>query len=364
MKDMGHDFTVLVNHPIKPGEEAKYPNYDDYRHILMEAYISEKTAICQNMLSADLVIFGLADEKLIAERLKRGGMTFRYAERFYKNGIPLKHWIRDWATAWLHHGRFQKYPIYLLCASAYTAADAYRFGNYKDRCYRWGYFPAVRQYELPKLMESKEHRKPVLLWAGRLIDWKHPEDAIAVAEKLKRAGYAFELKLIGSGSMEQQLRQMIEEKGLSDCVLMPGSMKPEEVRAHMEQANVYLFTSDRGEGWGAVLNESMNSGCAVVASHAIGAVPFLIKDGENGRIYRSGDVDILYEKVKALLDDPAEQKRLGEAAYRTIAEVWNAQVAAERLLVLADCIKNGKEVPFTDGPCSKAPILREDWYGE
>ena len=49
----------------------------------------------------------------------------------------------------------------------------------------------------------------------------------------------------------------------------------------MEKSEIFLFTSDKGEGWGAVLNESMNSACAVVASHAIGSVPFLLKDGEN-----------------------------------------------------------------------------------
>lgn len=51
-------------------------------------------------------------------------------------------------------------------------------------------------------------------------------------------------------------------------------MKASEVRSYMEKADIYLFTSDFNEGWGAVLNESMNSGCAVVASHAIGSVPF------------------------------------------------------------------------------------------
>ena len=37
------------------------------------------------------------------------------------------------------------------------------------------------------------------------------------------------------------------------------------------------------EGWGAVVNEAMNSGCAVVADHMIGAAPWLIRQGENGR---------------------------------------------------------------------------------
>ena len=62
----------------------------------------------------------------------------------------------------------------------------------------------------------------------------------------------------------------------------------------MEKTGIFLFTSDRQEGWGAVLNEAMNSGCAVVASHLIGAVPFLKKKKKNGLVYSSGDRKTLF----------------------------------------------------------------------
>ena len=42
------------------------------------------------------------------------------------------------------------------------------------------------------------------------------------------------------------------------------------------------------DGWGAVANEAMNSACALVAGHMIGAVPYLIRQGENGLIYEDG----------------------------------------------------------------------------
>lgn len=61
---------------------------------------------------------------------------------------------------------------------------------------------------------------------------------------------------------------------LNDYVTFTGPVQSDKVRGFMERAGIFLFTSDRQEGWGAVLNESMNSGCAVVASHAIGSVPF------------------------------------------------------------------------------------------
>ena len=159
---------------------------------------------------------------------------------------------------------------------------------------------------------------------------------------------------------------MIADKGLSDCVEMLGSMPPEDVRTHMENADIYLFTSDFNEGWGAVLNESMNSGCAVVASHAIGSVPFLVQDGENGLVYQNGSQEHLEQQVKKLLDDIVLRKRLGEKAYETITTLWSADVAAYRIIELSNRILNGDK-PFAvhdSGPCSRAEILKNDWFQE
>ena len=47
-----------------------------------------------------------------------------------------------------------------------------------------------------------------------------------------------------------------------------GALKPADVRKEMERADIFLFTSDYKEGWGAVLNEAMNARCAIVAVHS------------------------------------------------------------------------------------------------
>ena len=132
----------------------------------------------------------------------------------------------------------------------------------------------------------------------------------------------------------------------------------------MEKSEIYLFTSDRQEGWGAVLNESMNSACAVVANSAIGSVPFMIKDQHNGFIYKSGNVDDLYKKVKCLIDNPDKVKKAGLAAYNTCVNEWNAENAAKRFYALAKAVLHGEENPdiFADGVCSKAEILKDGWY--
>lgn len=317
----------------------------------------------EKIRNADVVICGSAPDELIEKRLKSGKLTFKYSERFYKTGFPLKKYLRNAAAAWLHHGRFQKYPIYMLCASAYTSADCAKFGNYKNRCYKWGYFPEAKRYEnIERIINSK--KKNSILWVGRFIDWKHPDTAVRIAKRLKENGYAFEMNIIGTGTMKQKLKNMISDYNLENEVHMLGSMKPEKIREYMEQSQIYLFTSDRNEGWGAVLNESMNSGCAIVASHAIGSVPFLLKNSENGLIYKDGDEEDLYKKVKLLLDKPDLCRQYAANAYSTIINEWNAEIAAKRFIELTGSILSGnkRQDLFNDGPCSKAEILKENWF--
>lgn len=334
-------------------EEQQLLGYHVEQKPYVSRYQGNEEQVHARLREADVVIAGSAPEKLVRIRIKTGKLIFRYSERPLKKGLELWKYLPR-LVRWHWRNPLGK-PIYMLCASAYTAGDYAKFGLFRNRTYKWGYFPETKRYEnLQELIADKNATE--ILWCGRFLDWKHPDDAIKVAKRLKEDGYSFRLNFIGRGEMDPQLRKMAVDFGLEDRVRFLGSMKPEEVREHMERAGIYLFTSDRNEGWGAVLNESMNSGCAVIASHAIGSVPFLIRDGENGLIYESGNVDMLYEKIKSLLDNPERQKKLGMAAYETIVSEWNAETAAERLIALTEAILNGEKMPeiYEDGPCSVA----------
>lgn len=109
--------------------------------------------------------------------------------------------------------------------------------------------------------------------------------------------------------MWEEINNQVIREDLSDCVTLTGPVNNLQVREHMQKANIYLFTSDYNEGWGAVLNEAMNSGCAIVASHAIGSVPFLINNNQNGLIYKNDDLEDLYIKVKLIINDKNLQNK-------------------------------------------------------
>ncbi len=310
---------------------------------------------------ADAVIFGGAPDALIQNRLLAEKLTFRYSERIYKRHTP--YWKLPVHFLKFHKLHRRHKSLYMLCASAYTAGDYAKSLTFLNRTYKWGYFPEVKVYEnIDTLIREKKQNS--ILWCGRFIDWKHPEIPLEIAKRLKKDGYDFEINMIGNGVLLDEITERIAAENLSDTVHPLGSMKPQEVRAYMEKSELFLFTSDRNEGWGAVLNESMNSACAVVVDRNIGAAPFLIREGENGLLYKTGDIDCIYKHVTELLDHPERRKQLSKNAYLTMREEWNAENAARRFLQLAETLRSSKSTdsPFECDVCSKAEIISNGWY--
>lgn len=327
------------------GEIRDLPNY-----VMTPQTDEEWSCVTREVMDADAVVVGSVPQKLLKERIKAGKLVLRYQERPLKDGIePIKFIPR--LLKW-HVWNPSNKPIYLLCASAYTAGDYAKMGLFNGKAYKWGYFPET----VPSNFSFKEKEPVSILWAGRFLDWKHPDDALQVARRLRDNGIAFNLCIAGAGIYENQICDLIEKFNLGSNVHLLGSLTPQQVRREMERSKIFLFTSDRKEGWGAVLNEAMNSACAVVASDAAGSTPYLIENGVNGLVYNSGKINELYEHVAWLIEHPDDQKRLGICAYKTITEMWNAQVAAQRLCEIIRAILSGDKSPelYENGPCSRA----------
>lgn len=337
-----HQFTFVETVPMDTERKQMGWGLDQKPSYVFQVYDREARIKAKEMIfQADAVIWGSCPFGLIKPRLKARKLTFAYSERLFKEGKSGFSYRGRVLKYKLKLGRYQYPDHYLLCASAYAAGDYNSIGLFKGRALKWGYFPEMKEYDIDDLMNRKpsvitaelKHPKTSILWAGRLIGWKHPDVSIKVAYELKKRGYSFQLDIIGNGEMEQQLRQMIQELNLSDCVTMLGAMPPQKVREHMEKADIFLFTSDQNEGWGAVLNESMNSGCVVIANQVIGSVPYLVKDGENGFVVKEcNSVDEIAGYVSRCMENHQIMRQIGEAAYRTIRDEWNAGIAAERFV--------------------------------
>lgn len=356
-KKYGEDFKFVSMEKINQERiSLGYKDMDNDYPFVLKAYESKEkyNEATKLAVDSDIVIAGSTPtDDYIKERLKQDKITFRYYARIFYNGVLS---IFDFENSKKVYDRHLKYKknknLYLLCASSYGPNDFNELGMYKNKCFKWGYFPETKIYNVEDLLKQKENEKIEIIWVGRFIKEKHPEYVVKLAQKLKEKNYNFEIKMIGNGELLEKTKSQIEKYNLTNQIKLVGAVKSDKVRSYMEKANIFICTSDKNERWGVVLNETMNSGCTVIAYKGIGGVPFLIKNNENGLAYTS--LDDFYKKTMKVMDDKALREKLSKNAYKTISEVWTAKVAVQNFEKLVKSIIDGKPNPVKEGPASTA----------
>ena len=366
---LGEGFTFVETMPMEEFRSGMGWGEDCPGYVLKTYESSENEQWARQLgTDSDLVIMGTAPEYFIEPRLAEGKIVFRYSERPLKEGF-IKFFIPRLTKKYIHlHVRNRKKNIYILGASAFTSWDFKRmFGSYPGKCYKFAYFPKHLSYDFEKLYEKKRSVScnaggVTILWEGRMIKLKRADLLIKAAAVLRSRGYDFRLKLIGDGDEKDALIALSEKLGMSDRVSFEGFLKPDEARERMANAQIYVCTSNHLEGWGSVIYEAENAGCAVVASHLCGATPWLVRDGITGLVYRSGSVESLAGKLERLLKDEGLRHDMGKRAYEQMRDVWNPEVAAERVIGLYEALEAKEPSPYPEGPCSPAQIIENGWF--
>jgi glycosyltransferase involved in cell wall biosynthesis len=177
---------------------------------------------------------------------------------------------------------------------------------------------------------------------------------VELASRLKDRGIPFILDMYGDGPLREKTELMTQDKSLSDSVSFHGEQDNRVILDEMCKHDIFLFTSDRREGWGAVVNEAMGCGCAVVAGDKIGSVPFMIKHRLNGCVFKNKDIDSLEREMLWLIDNPERLNAIRQTSKDYYNKFWTPRHAAESLLQLIRDVKEGNKTSIVEGPCSEA----------
>jgi glycosyltransferase involved in cell wall biosynthesis len=333
---------------------------EDYseRPYLIRSWESKKTykKAMSLALNAEVCVFGGYEALQFQKARMRGGLfSFDMGERMLKRG-----WLNLASPRILkmvmsyHLGDWSKKPLYKLCCGAFVAKDQYKLRSFHGKCFKWGYFTEVKELKDERFKLKPSDESVSLMWCARFLKWKHPEKAIKLAKRLKDDGYNFYLDMYGDGVMKPTIHKLIDDFGLTEHIGLKGIVPNEQIQETMAKHDIFLFTSNEEEGWGAVANEAMSNKCCLVGSDMIGAVPYLVKDGFNGMVFKNKSIDSLYQQVKYLIDYPAERRIMAEQGYQEIVSLWSPKHAAESLLTLIKDIQNGQLSSIQVGPCSKA----------
>ncbi len=170
----------------------------------------------------------------------------------------------------------------------------------------------------------ERHRRgagPLVVFVGRLIDWKGVDDLLAAAAIAALDRPELSVVIAGSGPLREELERRTAELGLTERVHFTGWLSREEVTALQAAADVISVPSRTAadgsrEAQGLSVVEAMALGRPVVASR-VGGIPDAITDAENGLLVPEQDPRALAKAIVRVAEDPELADRLGDAAQRT-----------------------------------------------
>ena len=137
------------------------------------------------------------------------------------------------------------------------------------------------------------------------------------------------LGLIGFGPEERTIRAAMERLGVAHAVRVVGRVAHAEIPRWLASADLVVLPSERVEGLGVVLLESLASGTPVVGSR-IGGIPDIVEHGVTGLLCRPGDPEDLAAQCLRLARDEALRRRTAEAGRRLVERRFCWEQVARR----------------------------------
>ncbi|GAA2860671.1 hypothetical protein GCM10010517_19320 [Streptosporangium fragile] len=168
--------------------------------------------------------------------------------------------------------------------------------------------------------------RDTILFVGRLDEEKRLDELVRALPHVLN-GTDAQVALVGTGGRRSALERMAHRIGVGDRVTFLGFVPDETLPAVYAAADVFAMPGV-AELQSIATLEAMATGLPVVAADAM-ALPHLVHPGENGHLFRPGDVLGLARHLSELLASPALRAVMG-AASRRIALAHDHQASLAR----------------------------------
>ncbi len=160
--------------------------------------------------------------------------------------------------------------------------------------------------------------------AGRLVPVKGYDRLLEAFAKVVAERPDWRLRVYGDGGQRDRLRRRAHDLGLDDSVAFMGPTG--DMDGAMAEASLHVVTS-RFEGFGMTIIEALAAGVPVVSFDCPQGPREILTSGTDGVLVPDGDVDAFADAMLALMDDPAEMRRLSDNGLETARRYRVSEVA-------------------------------------
>lgn len=166
------------------------------------------------------------------------------------------------------------------------------------------------------------------IYIGRMAEEKNLSMLIEAFAELPENDW--ELKLMGSGNKEDELKQLAKQYNLGNKIQFIEGKPWFEIPTYLAQADVLVLPS-RSEPWGLVVNEAMACKMPVIVSDKCGCWYDLLPQQKEGVVFHFEDKKQLSDALSQFVKAPEKIEKMGEYAYQRIQQ-FSIQNAVNELL--------------------------------
>lgn len=142
--------------------------------------------------------------------------------------------------------------------------------------------------------------------------------------------------VVGDGSYREALEAEVDKVGIKERVIFAGQRS--DIPRLLAASDLFILPT-LTEALPTVLAEAMAARLPIIAS-AVGGVPEMVIDGQNGCLVNPSDPQELSEACIALLADFEKKKTMAAKGWQIVNKKFNIQEQIEQLTILyIDLIK-------------------------
>ncbi|MEP6546172.1 MAG: glycosyltransferase [Gammaproteobacteria bacterium] len=257
----------------------------------------------------------------VCEECRGGALRNVIAHRCIKNSAAMS------ALVWLESTIHKALDLYLGNVTRFVVPSRFflhKFAQWGIDTRRFAHIPnSIQVDDRPVNAEVGD----AFVYLGRLV----PEKGVATL--IRAAAQArVRLRVIGTGSEEEALRRLAAEMGGN--VEFTGYLTGEALRDAIRSARAVVVPSEWYENAPISVMEASALGRPVIGAN-IGGIPELIRPGETGFLFTSGNLESLVEVLAQVEGTaPAELARLGRTGREWMQAEFSPALYRDRMLEL------------------------------
>jgi glycosyltransferase involved in cell wall biosynthesis len=184
----------------------------------------------------------------------------------------------------------------------------------------------------------KSNTRFEIISIGSLQLYKGQRFLVEACDLLRRQGFNFHCRIIGSGELRENLIGLIESRDLNNFVELTGPLPQEAIAEILPQADCYvqpsiITSSGKMEGIPVALMEAMASGLPVVATD-ISGISELVRPGQTGWLTPPENSQALADAILAIYADRLGAERKAQAARELVINEFNLHRNVKQLSAL------------------------------